>query len=101
VGFLVVVDAGLGDGGERGDEIVGAVVGLLLGISAELDEEEAAAFREERDVVEGFLLESESVEQEAVDALEADGLVGKDQRDVVGGDEDVLEADSDEGAELR
>ena len=36
----------------------------------------------------------------AVDAFEADGFVLEEQGDVVGGDEDVVEADADEGAEL-
>ncbi len=37
----------------------------------------------------------------AVDAFEADGLVLEDVGDVVGGEEDVGEADADEGAALR
>jgi hypothetical protein len=47
------------------------------------------------------LFATEGVEEEAVHAFEADGLMGEDEWDVVGGDEDVFEAYTDEGAELR
>ncbi len=43
---------------------------------------------------------AEGVEEEAVHAFEADGFVREDERDVVGGDEDVFEAYADEGAVL-
>ena len=77
-----------------------ACVGLGLRCSAELYEEEASAFGEEWEIGEGFLFAAEGVEEEAVHAFEADGLVREDEWDVVCGDEDVFEADADEGAEL-
>ena len=50
--------------------------------------------RSERD----FCLRAESFEEIAVDAFEADGFVKEDLRDVVGGEEDVGEANADEGS---
>jgi hypothetical protein len=44
------------------------------------------------------LFAAESVEEIAVDAFEADGIVFEDLGDVVGGEEDIGEADADEGA---
>ena len=44
------------------------------------------------------MLAAEGVEEQAVHAFEADGFVLEDVGDVVGGEEDVGEADADEGA---
>ncbi len=71
-----------------------------MGGGAELYDEEAVAAGEELEVFDGFLFAAEGVEEIAVDAFEADGFVFEDLGDVVGGEEDVGEADADEGAAL-
>ncbi len=94
-GFGGGVDAGVGGGGgEGGDQGVGFGVGFGLGLAAELGEEEAAGgggVGEEGEVVEGFLLGAEGVEEEAVDAFEADEGVLEEGGDLVGGVEDRAE----------
>jgi hypothetical protein len=101
LGFVGGVDAGGGLSGERfhgGDEGPGFGVGFGLGGGAELDDEEAVAAGEELEVFDGFLFAAEGFEEIAVDAFEADGFVLEDLGDVVGGEEDVGEANADEGA---
>ena len=84
----------------RCDECAGFGVGFGLSCGAELDDEEAVAAGEELEVFDGFLFAAEGFEEIAVDAFEADGFVLKDLGDVVGGEEDIGEANSYEGAAL-
>ncbi len=103
LGLVGGVDAGGGVSGKRfhgGHEGAGFGVGFGLSGGAELYDEEAVAGREEFEVFDGFLLAAERVEQIAVDAFETDGFVLEDLGDVVGGEEDVGEANSYEGAAL-
>ncbi len=101
LGFVGGVDAGGGlrrEGFHCGDEGAGLGVGVGLVGGTELNDEEAVAGWEELEVGERFLFAAERVEEIAVDTFEADGFVLEDLGDVVGGKEDVGEADADEGA---
>ncbi len=104
LGFVGGVDAASrlsGEGFHGGDKGAGLCVGFGLSGSAEFDDEEAVAGREEFEVGEIFLFAAEGFEEVAVDAFEADGFVFEDLRDVVGGEKDEREAEADEGAAGR
>ena len=100
-GFVRGVEASGGLGGqgfEVGGEGARFGVGFGLGRGAELNDEESVAGWEQGEIVEGFLFAAEGVEKIAVHAFEADGFELEDLRHVVGGEEDVREADAEEGA---
>jgi hypothetical protein len=81
----------------------GRRLGVRFGLApaAKFGEQEATPGRKEGDVVEGLLLGAKGVKELAVDAFEADERVLKQQRNLVGGEEDVGEPDAEQGAEGR
>ncbi len=101
---MAVKASGVGPGVELfriGDKGFSLVEGVVAGICAELDEQEAAALGHERDVFAGEILALHELDQQAVKAFEADGLVLQDCGNVVGGDEGVCEAEHHELTVLR
>ncbi len=83
------------------DEGGGHAVGVGGRVGTELTEQEAAAGGEQLDVVDGEVLAQHKVDEQSVEAFEADRLEGEDGGDVVGSDEGVVEAEGDEAAVLR
>ena len=70
-------------------QLAGLVVGLLLGLAAELDQQPAAALGQQRDVLRVDALLLHVVDEDVVEPLQADRLELQDLRDVVAGAVDV------------
>ena len=77
------------------------LVGLLLRLAAELDDQPGVASREHRAARRRHPLVVHVREHAAVDALERDRLVRVAERDVIAGGEDVGEPEDDERSARR
>ena len=86
---------------ERGDDLVPARVGLLLRLAAHLDHEPAPAVGQERQLVHVLAEERHVLDQQLVDALEAERPVLHHGRHVLGGRRRVLVTCDDERAPRR
>ena len=73
---------------------------MLCGVGAELAQQKAAAFGQQQNIVDGQVLAQHVVDQQAIEAFEANRLVLEDCRHVVGGDEGVGKSQDDQAAML-
>ena len=83
------------------DERVGLRLGFLNGLAAELDHEPASAFGEQGEAFGIRGLGAGVIDEEVVEAFEADGMVRHDFGDVIGALENVGIGDYEEHSMLR